>query len=200
MVRQALIRIAGTAIVIAICSVVLIISEQRRADVELTEVLSAYLTNGILHDAHDWGPGHRILLVIQSESERPGNMRLRWLIPFDSRLTFKDSSPVTRISFLLTNAISRRLRIAPHLPSNVRFVIANRDYLESILPTTDFQKQFPSNLGYIAVSHAGFNFSKTEAIFYLDHFCGLCGGGRYVFMRKVNGIWQTTDEHYTWIS
>jgi hypothetical protein len=200
MARQVRIKITGTTVLIAICSLILVLTDQRRTDGELTEILSAYLSDGILHDAHDWGPGHRILLVIQSEPERPGNMRSGWLSPFDSRLKFRDSSPITRISFLLSNAISRPLRIAPHLPRGVRSVIAGRDYLESKIPTPDFQKQFPNNLGYIAVSRAGFNFSKTEAIFYIDHFCGLCGGGRYVLMRKVNGIWQAADEHYTWIS
>jgi hypothetical protein len=33
----------------------------------------------------------------------------------------------------------------------------------------------------------GFNPSRTQAVFYIDHFCGLCGGGRYVLMEKIYG-------------
>jgi hypothetical protein len=65
----------------------------------------------------------------------------------------------------------------------------------------DFQTKFPNNLGYFVVSHAGLSPSKTEAILYVAHFCpGLCGGGAYFLMRKVNGVWSVVDRHVTWIS
>lgn len=66
--------------------------------------------------------------------------------------------------------------------------------------SNDFAAHFPISLGSIAVSRAGVNLAETEAIFYIDHFCGLCGGGRYVLMRKINGTWKVVSEHYTWIS
>lgn len=50
------------------------------------------------------------------------------------------------------------------------------------------------------LSGVGFNLTRTEAVFYIDHFFGLCGGGRYVLMEKVNGGWLVRDEHYTRIS
>jgi hypothetical protein len=64
----------------------------------------------------------------------------------------------------------------------------------------EFQKRFPNNMGLIAVSGVGFNPNRTQAVFYVDHFCGLCGGGRYVLMEKIEGSWHVRDEHYTWIS
>src|SRR5947209_6539804 len=127
MPRKVLLRIACVTFVIATGSLVLVFAEQRRTEGELANVLSAYLSEGILHDAHDWGPGQRILLVIQSEPEQLGKMRLGLSAPFVGRLNFQNSSPITRISFLLTNAMSRRLRIEPHLPTQVRFIIVNRD-------------------------------------------------------------------------
>ena len=65
----------------------------------------------------------------------------------------------------------------------------------------DFEARFPDNFGYFVVSHVGLNLNKTEALLYVDHFCGgLCGGGEYVQMRKVDGVWHVVDQHGTWVS
>jgi hypothetical protein len=55
-------------------------------------------------------------------------------------------------------------------------------------------------MGLIVLSGVGFNPSHSQAMFYIDHFCGLCGGGRYVLLEKVDGVWHVRDEHYVWIS
>jgi hypothetical protein len=55
-------------------------------------------------------------------------------------------------------------------------------------------------MGFITLSSIGFNPSRTQAVFYIGHFCGLCGGGGYVLMEKVNGKWKFRDMHSTWIS
>jgi hypothetical protein len=178
----------------------LVLFEQRRTEPELDAALSAYLSDGILHDAHDWGSGKGILIVLQREAQQPGNWRFRWLFPFDKRFRFAGASFTTRCSFVLSNALGGDHRLALHLPSGVTLASASRRDLEGADSSGEFQKRFPNNLGYVAVSRAGLNFGKTEAIFYLDHFCGLCGGGRYVLMRKVAGVWRVADEGYTWVS
>ena len=177
-----------------------VFAEQRRTEAELDAVLSAYLSDGILHDAHDWGSGRGMLVVLQREAQPPGMWRWRWLYPFDKRLKFTESSFVTRSSFTLSNALPTHLRVALHLPTGVNAVLVSRGDLEQAELSVEFQTRFPNNLGYVAASRAGFNLTKTEAIFYLDHFCGLCGGGRYVLMRKVSGVWKVVDEHGTWVS
>jgi hypothetical protein len=55
-------------------------------------------------------------------------------------------------------------------------------------------------MGFIVLSGVGFNSTHTQAVFYIDHFCGLCGGGECVLMEKIDGSWQVRDEHFTWIS
>jgi len=55
-------------------------------------------------------------------------------------------------------------------------------------------------MGLVVLSGVGFNLSQSQAVFYINHFCGLCGGGRYVLMEKVDGVWRVRDEHYVWIS
>jgi hypothetical protein len=138
--------------------------------------------------------------VLQSEAQQPGVWRSRWLYPFDSRFRFPEASLVTRSSFTLSNAFPGRLLMALHLPAGVTTTVVSRAELKRADASGEFQTRFPNNLGHVAVSRAGLNLDKTEAIFYLDHFCGLCGGGRYVLMRKTMGAWKVVAERYTWIS
>jgi hypothetical protein len=186
--------------VFLVCAFGLMFAEQRRTDTELDAVLSAYLAEGIVHDTHDWIPGRGLLVVLQREAQQPGGWRWRWLYPFDKRLRFTESSLATRCSFTLSNVLPTPLRVALRLPIGVSTIVVSRSQLEQAESSSEFQTRFPNNMGYIAVSRAGFNVNKTEAIFYIDHFCGLCGGGRYVLMRKVNGIWKVQNEHGTWVS
>lgn len=48
----------------------------------------------------------------------------------------------------------------------------------------------------VALYGVGFNPTRNQAVFYIDHFCALCGGGRYGLMEKVDGTWRVRDEHY----
>jgi len=80
------------------------------------------------------------------------------------------------IQFFLTNLFATDVRADLHLPSGVTPVFVSRKELERTEPN-DFQTRFPKNFGYGADSHIGLNLTKSEAIFYIDHLCGLCGGG-----------------------
>jgi hypothetical protein len=183
-----------------LCVLGLAAVERRRTESELAAAVSAYLSDGILQDAHDWGSGRGVLIVLQREAQVPGMWRWRCLSPFDNRLKFNGSSVVTRSSFSLSNALPSLIQITLQLRAGVTSTMASREELERIAGTDEFEKKFPNSLGYIAVSQAGFNFNKSEAIFYIDHFCGLCGGGRYVLMRKTEGTWKVVGEHFTWMS
>ncbi|MCU1272339.1 MAG: hypothetical protein JWN74_3633 [Acidobacteriaceae bacterium] len=178
---------------------VLFILEQRRTQGEVGVVLSAYLSDEVLNNAHDWGAGRGIQIILQREAQQPGTWRWRWSLLFDRRLRFPQASFVTRTSFVVSNAFISDIRAELHLPRGVDSVVVSRSELKQS-QSSDFQRRFPNNLGYIAVSQPGFDFSKTEAILYIDHFCGLCGGGGYILMRKGNGVWHVVDQHSTWVS
>ena len=68
----------------------------------------------------------------------------------------------------------------------------------------DFYKRFPDSNGYAYVSAVGFNDDKTLALVYAGHSCGgLCGGGSYYFMKKVDGRWTEVNfpgQTCTWVS
>lgn len=192
-------RSTTVVIVLLACISVLFFVDQRRTHAEVGAVLSAYLSDEVLHNAHDWGSGRGIQIILQREAQQPGTWRWRWTLLFDRRVQFPQASFVTRTSFVVSNALASDIRAELHLPRGVESVVVSRRELEQS-QSSDFQQRYPNNLGYIAVSQPGFNFNKTEAILYVDHFCGLCGGGGYILMRKVNGVWRVLDQHSTWVS
>jgi hypothetical protein len=199
--RYAKVAIRSTTVVIVLLVfiAVLFFVERRRTHVEVGAVLTAYLSDEVLHNAHDWGSGRDIRIILQREAQQPGTWRWRWSLLFDQRVRFPQSSFVTRTSFVVSNAVASDIQAELHLPRGMDSVVVTRRELEQS-QSRDFQQRFPNNFGYIAVSQPGFNFDKTEAILYVDHFCGLCGSGGYILMRKVSGVWHVVDQHSTWVS
>lgn len=46
-----------------------------------------------------------------------------------------------------------------------------------------------------------FSSDKQKAYVELNHYCGgLCGSGRSIFLKKINGKWKIIDKWTTWIS
>jgi hypothetical protein len=203
---------AGIALLLALV-VLLIFVEQRRTQAETDAVLSAFFSQVVLHDMDKWDAGRRITIVVMRNpdcricADPPiGPENQSWFAqPVKSRGSsvseawFAQSSKITRASFFLNSVFSRDLSTDVRLPSRARAVFVNPSDLGT--KVGDFEARFPDNFGYFVVSHVGLNLSKTEALLYVDHFCGgLCGGGEYVLMRKANGVWDVVDSHVTWVS
>jgi hypothetical protein len=54
----------------------------------------------------------------------------------------------------------------------------------------EFYRRYPESRGFATFSRVGFNDDKTQALVYQAYSCGgLCGGGGYVLLVKVNGVW-----------
>lgn len=171
-------------------------AERERNANEEYAVYSAYLSEGLLNDAHDWSVGGSVQVVVRDTTTPGGNLRLRALYALDGRVHFDQLHASTRASYLVRNLFQTRILPKFVLPSRAVVALTSQSDLQS----PEFQKKFPHNMGFISLSGVGFNLPRTQDVFYIDHFCGLCGGGRYVLMEKVNGSWQVRDEHYTWIS
>lgn len=61
---------------------------------------------------------------------------------------------------------------------------------KSVAGWKDFYEKYPESGGYIMMSAVGFNADKSLAIVYVGHSCGgLCGGGYYHFLNKIDGKW-----------
>lgn len=188
-----------TAVVLIALAVIVVAygwAERDRNKQEEYRVYSAYLSEGLLNDAHDWSIGGPVQVVVEDTTTTGGNLRFRLLSLFDRRLNFRELQTSTRASYLARNLFRTRIESRFSLPSRATVYVTS----ESEYSSPAFQEKFPRNMGLVVLSDVGFNASKTQAVFYIDHFCGLCGGGRYVLMEKVGNAWHIKDEHYTWIS
>ena len=146
---------------------------ERNADEEYG-VYSAYLSEGLLNDAHDWSVGGPVHVVVRDTTEVGENLRWRLLYSWDSHAQFHQLRTSTRASCLVRNLFRTRIASKFVLPSRATVAIASEfDY-----NSRGFQEKFPHNLGFIALSGVGFNQTplSSQAVFYIDHFCGLCGG------------------------
>jgi hypothetical protein len=193
--RIVLLLLGSAAILAALAFVFGWVEHVRNADEEYI-VYSAYLSDGVLGDAHDWSVGPSIQVVIEDTTRIGANLRWWGLYALDGRASFDHLSAMTRVSFIARNFFQTRLRSKFRLPSRATPILASISEIES----ADFENRFPNNVGYIVLSGVGFNEDRTEAVFYIDHFCGLCGGGRYVWMEKVGRLWKVRAERYTWMS
>jgi hypothetical protein len=191
-IRNVVVLLLGIARVLAAAGWA---ERERNADQEYS-VYSAYLSEGLSNDAHDWSVGGPVEVVVRDTTGVGGNLRWRLLYLFDGHGQFHQLRTSTRASYLVRNLFRTRIASKFVLPSRATVAITS----EFDFNSPDFQEKFAHNLGFIALSGVGFNPSRTQAVFYIDYFCGLCGGGRYVLMEKVEGSWRVREEHYTWIS
>ena len=88
-----------------------------------------------------------------------------------------------------THAFTRRFDIKR------RYVLVSEKEIEDIFKEgggwwEEFYRRYPESRGFATFSRVGFNADKTQALVYQAHSCGgLCGGGGYVLLVKVNGVW-----------
>src|SRR5580704_15753156 len=72
-------------------------------------VYSAYLSEGLLNDAHDWSIGGTVQVVVEDTTTTGGNLRFRLLSLFDRRLNFRELQTSTRASYLARNLFRTRI-------------------------------------------------------------------------------------------
>ena len=183
------------------------IFEQRSAQTESGEVLSALIPQIAYHKAQGLGSGRHVQVVLQREAGGPksvgeeweGTCKQRWDMLSDPKLRFPHEALSTRLSFIVRNTFNSDIRAKLNVPGGVDVVIMNRREFQQSDPLS-FQKRYPNVLGRLVVSQPGFNLSKTETVFYYEFYPPGWGGGGYVLMRKVNGVWRFVAEHETWTS
>jgi hypothetical protein len=147
-------------------------------------VYSAYLESQILHNAHDYGSGNGVVLIQQMTSTldlQPEEVpRITEHLKGVEASTFTNFRQVIRESHVLERKFS--------LPTS--YVIASQTAIASGKVKGDF--------GLLALSRVGFSLRGNQAVFHVDHFCGLCGGSSYVLMKKdIFGKWTILREFFT---
>jgi hypothetical protein len=199
-VSKRAIRVVRLTAIAFTCSVSLLALlgwfERERNKGEEYAVYSAYLSDEILDNFHDWSVDNPIDVVINDRTIRGGNLRFRLFYFLDKRARFPGSDTLTWASYLVRNLYQTRIEPKLSLPQRSTVRITS----EQKYGSPEFQTKFPNNMGLVVLSGVGFNPSRSQAVFYVDHYCGLCGGGAYIFMEKLNGHWRVRDVHGTWIS
>jgi hypothetical protein len=176
-----------------------------QAGAEQYAVYSAYIESGLTGDSHDLG-NRGGLVVIDERTVFPNRFagestlnQFRFLLGHASRVTSAiPSLPRSLLfEFFLADLRDERLERRLHLPVNYELATEPET---NLYPSEEFMRRFPQNYGYLTFSRVAFNRDLTEAFFYTEHICGLCGAGRYVLMMKVNGNWVVGGTASTWIS
>jgi len=54
--------------------------------------------------------------------------------------------------------------------------------------------------GFHQFSSVAFTHDLTEALFYTEYGCSLCGRGQYVRMRRTEGKWKVVKRYVIWVS
>ena len=92
---------------------------ERNADEEYG-VYSAYLSEGLLNDAHDWSVGGPVHVVVRDTTEVGENLRWRLLYSWDSHAQFHQLRTSTRASYLVRNLFRTRIASKFVLPSGIQ--------------------------------------------------------------------------------
>jgi hypothetical protein len=102
-------------------------------------------------------------------------------------------------NYLLRNKASEQLKV---WNLDVNYALVSK----SELPNDDhfwvrYYEKFPKSSRLISFSNVGFNNQHDQAFVYVDQVCGgLCGGGGYVLLQKVNGKWEISKDMVLFIS
>jgi len=176
-----------------------------RADSEQYVVYSAYIEPNLTGDSHDLGSRNGLIVIHGSTivSDQFTNKskvnQCRFLLGSVGRAkaTIPQLRRAVLFEFLIANLHDEQLENRFHLTAKYEFPTEQE---MNLYPSGQFMHRFPHSYGYLTFSRVAFNRGLTEAFFYTEHVCGLCGEGKYVFMRKVNGSWVVEGTAPTWIS
>jgi len=175
------------------------------ADTEEYAVLSAYIEPGLTGYSHDLGsPKGLVVIAARTTFSQPilnsnkfSQYRSLVLSTPHAKAAIHQLSRSLLFEFWATNFWDITLK--PKLQLAARYELATEDEMK-LYPYEAFYKRFPNSYGVLTFSRVAFNRDLTEAFFYTEHLCGLCGEGKFVYMRKTAGKWTVENTAGTWIS
>ena len=155
-------------------------------------VYSAYLSQSLQTNDHDFGNG-RGLLVILDHSVRATT---------GARDALPGASLGMRRDLTLHNLRTTHFEAKFTLPTEYKLISSDKLVGETGGPVELSPEERRRSLGgFITLSRISFNRTGTLALFYTEHLaCGLCGGGDLVLMQKQNGQWKMIDDYSPWVS
>ncbi len=172
--------------------------DRSATDSEQYSVISAYIRHELTGESHSLGSPNGTVLILKDSTLNGGEGDgIRSLLFRTDRLRVRmtSRSKIVLGSFFVENW---RRRQFTHRFTLSSYALLSLQEITSSAPAT--YSRFPESYGYLSISNVGFNRQLNQAVFYIEHNCGLCGGGRYVLMRKTAEGWIVEQEYWTWIS
>jgi hypothetical protein len=175
------------------------------ADAEQYAALSAYIEQGLTGYSHDLGSrGGLVVIAASTTFSRPivNSNKLKQYTSLvvgtgHAKAAIHQLNRPLVFQFWVTNL--RDVTLKPKFRLPVRYELATENEM-NLYPYEGFFRRFPNSYGALTFSRVAFNSELTEAFFYTEHLCGMCGEGKFVYMRKLAGKWIVADTAGTWIS
>jgi hypothetical protein len=178
---------------------------QDLADAEQYAVLSAYIEPKLTGDSHDLGSREGMVVIAARttfsqpmlSSSKFNQYRTPVLSTPHPKATIRLFSQSLVFEFWAANL--RDVTLERKFQALERYELATEEEMR-LFPSEAFVKRFPHSYGVLTFSRVAFTRDLTEALFYTEHLCGLCGEGKFVYMRKTAGKWVVAGTALTWIS
>lgn len=175
------------------------------ATAEQYHVLSAYIEPILTGESHDLGSRNALVVIDGQTTFCEPLVNSNKLKQYTSLLlstghataTIRQLSRSLVFEFWAANLRDMTFERRFQLPA--RYELATEQEM-NLYPSEAFFARFPSSYGALTFSRVAFNRDLTEAFFYTEHLCGLCGEGKFVYMRKTGGQWVVTETASTWVS
>jgi hypothetical protein len=199
-IRPLTLRVVTLLVIIPLISLAVVLAfgpDSTQANSGQYHVLSDYLARGLTDESHRLG-GYDGTVVIKRETT--GGLRQSLLLIktfFYTRQDLQLRSVNVLVNLITSNLRPEQFQRSFVLPTHYELMTESESKL---YPYDGFQKRFPGNYGYHTFTKVGFNRGLTEAVFYTEHICGLCGEGKYVYMRKQGGKWFVERVAMRWVS
>ena len=195
----------GLGVVVAFAAHLALRPEPELVASEQYRVLSAYIEPNLTGDSHDLGSRAGLVVI---------NARTTFSEPLVNSNKFKQYMSLLAstghaktmirqlrrpLVFEFWAANLRDVTLERRFQLHARYEVATQQEMK-LYPSEAFFARFPSSYGALTFSRVAFNRDLTEAFFYTEHLCGLCGEGKFVYMRKIDGKWAVVATASMWIS
>ena len=165
---------------------------EREAQAQQYAIYSAYLTQGLLQNAHELGSPTCQLSLLDHTVPRRAPFTPDALQNIPSQL---------RHELDLNTLHPHYFDATFDLPHPYKLISAkDEDYLDPDMGINEEERRIGCG-GFITFTRIAFDRSLTTALFYTEHLhCGLCGGGAFILMQKKDGHWTIANQFGTWSS
>jgi hypothetical protein len=161
-----------------------------RAQREQYAVYSAYLSQALQTNNHDFGDGLG-LLIIMDHTIRPASV-----LPPEE---LKAASTRMRRDLNLHSLRTIHFKRSFEIPTNYKLMHIGSGSFDSdgnLIGLSLEERRASRGNAYVVLSRISFNSTATVAMFYTGYLnCSLCGGHEYVLMQKQSDRWRVVETY-----